>query len=202
MIKHKIPLILSIAFSSILIISIIVLAILQTNTKPNLPNPDEIIIYKKSLTSKNSYKKGTDEYDEIIKLYNKAFEKTYLAQLSDDDILSGALYENLDAPLWNDNNKKSGIYIEFKFEEPKKYIINRDNSTRRVDITSIIFEIDKNDSTKPLNIYYETEDSEAAKESTSTSNSNKVNKDELEPNYALTAFANTNDLYKYITTIS
>ena len=72
--KYKIPLLLTIILSSILFVSIILFSILQTNTKPNLPNPDEIKIYKQSTSADATHKKGTDEYNKLIDLYNSMKE--------------------------------------------------------------------------------------------------------------------------------
>ena len=189
--KHKIPLILSISLASILLLSIIVLSILQTNTKPELPNPSEIKIYIQSTSAKTTYAKGTDEYNEILKIYNEMFEQTYLNQLSNNDILEPHLKEDEFAPLWNDINKETGLYVEFVFDSPKKFIVHRGNNARRVDVSSIIFQLSKTDSIEPLYVYY------IEKQESSNNQNNSTAADE-EINYPIVAQANTHKLYKFI----
>ena len=191
MTKYKIPLFLTIILSSILFVSVITLSILQTNTKPNLPNPDEIKIYKYSTSADITYTKGTDDYNNFLKLYNSMFEKTYLQQLGDNDILSKNLHEDTFAPLWSDVNKETGVFIEFTYSTPKKFIIHRDNNSRRVDISSIIFEITKEDKSHQLYIYY------TVKEESSSDDKNKNQRDP-EPYYPIVTQANTYDMFKQL----
>lgn len=192
MTKYKIPLILAITFTSILFLSIVTLSVLRTNTKPNLPAPDEIKIYKQSTSASATYKSGTDDYEEIMKLYNVMFEKTYLSQLSDNSILPENLSEDTFAPLWSDVNKETGLFIEFTYSTPKKFIVNRNNNTRRVDVSSIIFELSKANSSEDIYIYY------TVKTDSSSSSSNSKKEETTEPNYPIVAKANTYDLYKHI----
>jgi len=191
--KFKLPLILAIVFTSILALSIIVLSILQTNTKPNLPNPDEIKIYKQSTTAAATYKKGTDDYNEIMNLYNSMFEKTYLDQLADNSILQNELTEDIYAPLWADANKETGLYIELIFSTPKKFIVYRNKNSRRVDVSSIVLKLSNENDSQPLYIYYTIKDA-------NKSNSNDKDKEvvETEPNYPIVTQANTYDLYKHL----
>lgn len=193
MTKYKLPLILAITFTGILLVSIITLSILQTNTKPNLPNPDEIKIYKNSTSASDTYKKGTEDYNSIIQIYNSMFEKTYLAQINDRNILKNKISEDTFASPWVDANFETGVYVEFKFSTPKKYIIYRDGSSRRVDISSIIFNVSKDNKTNQLYIYYKLE------EKKSSNNKNEVpTTNELA--YPLVTQANTYELYKFIVT--
>ena len=197
MTKYKLPLILAITFSAILILSVITLSILQTNTKPNLPNPDEIKIYKQSTSAQSTYKKGSAEYNEIINLYNTMFEKSYLNQLTDKKFLREEISEDQFAPLWSDINKETGLFIEFVFTTPKKYIVYRDNNSRRVDVSSIIFELSKEDSSENIYIYYTTQTEENKSNSDKDKNSQEP---AAEPNYPLVTCANTYNLFKYIIT--
>ena len=193
MTKYKIPLLLTIILSSILFVSTILFSILQTNTKPNLPNPDEIKIYKQSTSADATHKKGTNEYNKLIDLYNSMFEKTYLQQLGDNEILSNNLHEDTFAPLWSDVNKETGVFVEFVYSSPKKFIIHRGNNSRRVDVSSIIFEISKEDSSKQLYIYY------TVKEEESSSNDKKdETKRDPEPYYPIVTQANTYDMFKHL----
>lgn len=190
MIKSKISLILTIIFSSILLASIVVLAILQTNTKPNLPNPDSIKIYNKELSASKTYSKGSTEYNEIVRLYNQMFEKTYLAQMSDDQVLTGKLREDLYSPAWSDNNKLDGLYIEFCYDTTKNFTIYRNENSRRVDIQSLFIKLSNVNNTQSTHVYYTVEKiadkNEAAK---------------AEPCYPLIAEANTYELYTYVKTL-
>ena len=197
MTKYKLPLILAITFSAILILSVITLSILQTNTKPNLPNPDEIKIYKQSTSAQSTYKKGSAEYNEIINLYNTMFEKSYLNQLTDKKFLREEISEDQFAPLWSDINKETGLFIEFVFTTPKKYVVYRDNNSRRVDVSSIIFELSKEDSSENIYIYYTTQTEENKSNSDKDKNSQET---AAEPNYPLVTCANTYNLFKYIIT--
>lgn len=187
--------ILTICFSSILLISILVLSILQTNTKINLPNPDSIKIYKKSTTTSKTYAKGSDEYNSIVELYNSMFEKTYLKQLSDDDIISGEIAEDLSAPLWVDANYETGVFVEFLFDSAKKVILFRDGNSRRVDVSSIMFQITKENKTSKLYVYYKL----PSTSSDSSSKSESTTPTTTEPCYPLVTQANTHELYKFIT---
>lgn len=196
MTKHRISLILTISFASILLISLIILSILQTNTSINLPNPDKIKIYKLSTTASNTYSKGSDEYNEVLALYNNMFEKTYLEQLADNNILSSTINEDPNKEPWADANYETGVFIEFTYDSAKKLIINRDGNTRRVDVTSVIIQLTKNDKSEQVSVFYK-----VPKETTSSSNSNKKEQQtEKEKCYPLITYANTYELYKYVTT--
>lgn len=192
MIKHKISIILSISFLSLLLLSTIILSIFQTNTKPNLPNPDEINIYNKSISSTTSYKQGTEQYNEILKHYNAMFEKTYLSQLKDQEILNSTIKEDTIATPWNDVNFETGLYVEFKFEKAKKFIIYRNGNSRQVNISSLIFKVSNSNKSDLLYVYYKIPTVK------SESNSNKEEPQILEPCYPLITQANTSNLYKYI----
>ena len=194
--RQKLIIAISITLSSLLIVSVILFSILQTNTKPNLPNPDAIDIYNQSLSSTKSYKSDSDEYKEIIKLYNKMFEKTYIKQIGDKDILKNTISEDTTSPTWTDNNKETGLYVEFTFNSAKKFIVYRNGSSRRVDLRTIIFRLNKEDKTQQLLIYFKTAadiDAEYNKE-----NNNTI---DLFVNYPLNTQANTHDLYNYILTL-
>lgn len=186
--KHKIALILTAIFSTILLTSVVTLSILQSSTRPDLPNPDSIKIYLNSTSANSTYKKGSTEYNEIMKLYNSAFEKSYLNQLTDNDILERTISENTTVASWSDSNTRTGVYYEFVFDTPKKYIIYRDGNSRRVDITSIIFQVEKEDVFKLTNVYYQVQ---------KASNSSSSSSTEKETNYPLLTEANTSKLYNY-----
>lgn len=190
MIKYRIPLILTIIFTSLLLVSVIVLSILQTSTRPDLPNPDSIKIYLNSTSANSTYNKGSDEYNQILDLYNQAFEKSFLNQLADNSILKGAIEENMSLPEWSDANAKTGVFIEFVFDSPKKYIIYRNGNSRRVDIKSIIFQVTKENEFKSVNIYYEIE----------TESSSSASKEDSETNHPLLVEANTSKLYNFAIT--
>lgn len=196
--KHKIALILSICFSSILIVSLITLSILQTNTKINLPNPDSIKVYKRSTTAAATYDKNSDDYNTILELYNSMFEKTYLQQLSDNDIIDPTINEDTNAGVWKDANFETGIFVEFVFESSKKIVIYRDGSSRRVDITSIIFELTKSKENRQLYVYYKLPATKTNNSSSSSSSTSETAN--TEPCYPLVTQANTYELYKFIVT--
>lgn len=192
MAKSRLSLILSISFSIILVAGIIVFAILQTSTKPDLPNPDTIKVYNKSLTESKTISKGTEEYNEIMDRYSLMFEKTYLNQLSDGEVLSGKIVEDLNAEVWTDNNKLNGMYLEFTYTTTKKFIIYRGDSSRRVDIKSLIIPISSSDEVLKAYIYYTVDNS---------SNSSDKNKQPAEPCYPLVIEANTREMYSYLKSI-
>lgn len=194
--RQKLIIAISITLSSLLIVSVILFSILQTNTKPNLPNPDAIDIYNQSLSSTKSYKSDSDEYKEIIKLYNKMFEKTYIKQIGDKDILKNTISEDTTSPTWTDNNKETGLYVEFTFNSAKKFIVYRNGSSRRVDLRTIIFRLNKEDKTQQLLIYFKT-----AADIDAENNKENNNTIDLFVNYPLNTQANTHDLYNYILTL-
>lgn len=194
--RQKLIIAISITLSSLLIVSVILFSILQTNTKPNLPNPDTIDIYNQSLSSTKSYKSDSDEYKEIIKLYNKMFEKTYIKQIGDKDILKNTISEDTTSPTWTDNNKETGLYVEFTFNSAKKFIVYRNGSSRRVDLRTIIFRLNKEDKTQQLLIYFKT-----AADIDAENNKENNNTIDLFVNYPLNTQANTHDLYNYILTL-
>ena len=194
--RQKLIIAISITLSSLLIVSVILFSILQTNTKPNLPNPDAVDIYNQSLSSTKSYKSDSDEYKEIIKLYNKMFEKTYIKQIGDKDILKNTISEDTTSPTWTDNNKETGLYVEFTFNSAKKFIVYRNGSSRRVDLRTIIFRLNKEDKTQQLLIYFKT-----AADIDAENNKENNNTIDLFVNYPLNTQANTHDLYNYILTL-
>ena len=197
MTKSKLSLILSLTFSTILVVGIITFAILQTSTKPSLPNPDTIKIYNKSQSATKTITASNDEYAEILKIYNLMFEKTYLEQLADDNILEGTISEDLSAPLWEETNKVNGMYLEFEFSLAKKFIIYRNGSSRRVDIKKLIVPISKEDEVLKTYIYYTVEET-----TSSNSSTDKDKKEEpKEPCYPLVVEANTYNMYTYLKSI-
>lgn len=187
MTKSKLSLIIAITFSAILLVSVVVLAILQTNTKPNLPNPDTIKIYNKELSASKTYEKGSDEYKHILKLYNAMFEKTFLSQIADNQTLSGKLSEDINKAPWSDGIKQTGLFIEFEFSTTKKFIIYRDGNARRVDVKSIFIELTGENSVKGTSIYY------TLQAETGTDKNEKT-----EPCYPIIAEANTSNLHTYV----
>lgn len=191
MTKSKLSLILSIIFSTVLVVGIITFAILQTSSKPDLPSPDSIKIYNKSLTASKTVNKGSDEYNAIMDKYNLMFEKTYLNQLSDGAVLSGKITENVNKELWTENNKLNGMYLELTYETAKKFIIYRGDSSRRVDIKSLFIPISSTSDTLPLCVYYTVDNQ-------SSSDKDKV---QAEPCYPLTIEANTYEMYTYLKSI-
>lgn len=194
MTKSKLSLILSLVFSSVLVVGIITFAILQTSTKPSLPNPDTIRIYNKTLSATKTISKGSNEYNEIMKLYNSMFEKTYLAQLADNEILKGNITEDLYKEEWSDNNKTTGLYLEFEYTNTKKFIIYRGENSRRVDVKKVIMQITGEDKINKTHIYYTVE--------TSTSSSSDKNKTETKmPCHPLIVEANTYNMNKYLKSI-
>lgn len=120
------------------------------------------------------------------------FEKTYLAQLSDNSVLPENLAEDTFAPLWSDVNKETGLYLEFVYSTPKKFIVNRNSNTRRVDVSTIIFELSKSNSSQDIYVYY------TVKTDDSSSSSSNKKEETTEPNYPIVAKANTYDLYKHL----
>ncbi len=195
MIKHRIALILTAIFSSLLLVSVIVLSILQSSTRPDLPNPDSIKLYLNSTSAGKTLTKGTSEYNKVMSIYNDAFEKSYLSQLTDNNILERSIHENTSAEVWNDTNTRTGVYMEFIFDEPKKYIIYRNGNSRRVDITSVIFKLTKENEFKEVDIFYEVKKETSS--SSSSSSNNSTNKKVEETNYPLAVEANTSKLYNY-----
>ena len=171
MIKHKFALILTAVFSSVLLISVVVLSILQSSTKPDLPNPDSIKIYLNSTSASKTFTKGTEDYNKILQLYSDAFEKSFLNQIADNNILERNINENTSESAWNDANTRTGVYMELIFNEPKKYIIYRDGNSRRVNINTIIFQLTKENEFKKVNVYYTVEKL--------SSNSSSDKKDEI-----------------------
>ena len=188
MIKHKFALILAATFSSVLLISVVVLSILQSSTKPDLPNPDTVKIYLNSTSANKTYTKGTEEYNKIMKLYSDAFEKSFLNQIADNNILERNISENISASTWNDSNTRTGVYMELIFNETKNYIIYRNGNSRRVNINTIIFQLTKENEFKKVNVYYTVE------KLPSGSSSDKT--DEI-INYPLLVEANTSKLYNF-----
>lgn len=194
--RQKLIIAISITLSSLLIVSVILFSILQTNTKPNLPNPDAIDIYNQSVSSTKSYKSDSEEYKQIIKLYNKMFEKTYIKQIGDKEILKNTISEDTNSPTWTDNNKETGLYMEFSFNSAKKFIVYRNGSSRRVDLRTIIFRLNKEDKTQQLLIYFKT-----AADIDAENNKENNNTIDLFVNYPLNTQANTHELYNYILTL-
>lgn len=126
------------------------------------------------------------------------FEKTYLQQLSDNDIIDPTINEDTNAGVWKDANFETGIFVEFVFESSKKIVIYRDGSSRRVDITSIIFELTKSKENRQLYVYYKLPATKTNNSSSSSSSTSETAN--TEPCYPLVTQANTYELYKFIVT--
>ena len=196
MINSKLPLIMTISYIAILFVSIVTFSILQTSTKPDLPNPSTITVYSYSTKQKDSYEKGSEEYNEIMRLYNAMFEKTYLNQLSDREVLSGKILENTAAAPWTEYNKETGTYLKFTYDTPKKFIVYSGKNSKRVDIQTLYIQIDNTDSVKQIALYYDTKI-----DTTGNPGASSTDAEENAPEVGYTpliAEANTHDLYQYV----
>lgn len=171
---------------SVMIVTISILGIMQTNYGLNLANPSHVNIYKNNTTVTSSYSANDEEYSKIIQLYNEMTEKTILRQLLEGRYLDKLPSEDLNQAAWYELKKVSGIYIEFVYDNPQKLIISRNGSTRRIDIKAIIFKAGKSYYYEDLLIYYRTSETYETQDS------------QKETVYPITVNANTNDLFNYL----
>ena len=186
MTKSKFWPILIITYSAIMLISIITFSFMQNNITLDLPEPDKIVVYNKSQVAVKTYTSGDEEYHEIIDAYNNMSQKTILQQILAGHMISNDVSEGTQKPLWNDNLKENGVWIEFCFNNPKKMIVSINGNTRRIDTKGVIFKLSSKDSFSNIAIYYR-------------EGNNFSQKDQFgQEAYPLVLEANTSELYSII----
>lgn len=187
--KNKFFIALIISMTLIMTSSLIVLAVLQTNTQlPISTNPETIKVYYKSQTEVLTYTNEESEYSEIIKLYNDSFKKSYLKQITTNQFLGDGVAEAVDQKPWDNQNKIKGLFVEFTYSTNQRLVINRNGNTRQVFISSIIFELTQEKEVHKIYLHYAEE---------GKYNNKKESSDE-EDVYPLQTEGDTRELYIYL----
>lgn len=171
---------------SAIIITIIVLASLQSNGGLSHDNPSKIKIYKSGIDASYTYTKDDARYSKIIEMYNDMTERSMLEQIVGGNFSNTLPQENINALAWSEYNKTSGIYVEFLFDREQKITVCRDEHTRSLKVMGLIFRINNDNSYKTINIYYKTTENYETKDA------------DGETVYPLMVNANTSKLYKYL----
>lgn len=171
---------------SAMIVTIIVLASLQSNGGMIHANPTIINIYKSSIDASASYSESDTKYAKIVEMYKDMTERSMLEQIAGGSFANDIPIENTEALAWTEYNKTAGVYIEFIFEKVQKITVSRAGSTRRLNISGIIFRVNNDNSYSMLNIYYKTAENYATTDS------------DGETVYPIMVNANTSKLYKYL----
>lgn len=121
----------------------------------------EIRIYNSSQTVTKTITPTDDDFEtfnEIVNLYNKSFTGSFYEQVKEGDYYLTKVEENIEAEEWNEYNKQNGLYLEFVYKVPARYIIYRDGNSRIVNISSIIMLVSGSKKIEPINIYYSIDD--------------------------------------------
>ncbi len=186
--KNKIYLWLITSMTLIMSVSLIVFASLQTNSKlPINVDPEKINVYYRSQSETLTYTESDSEYVEILKMYNNAFKKSYLSQITTNQFLGEGIDEATSQSGWDDQDKIKGLYLEFKYENNQRLVITRDGNTRQVFISSIIFELTQEKEVHKIYIHY--------------AQDGKYNNKEASDGvmvYPLTTEGDTKELYVYL----
>lgn len=155
-------------------------------------SPSEIKIYNNSQTVAKSISESDAEYEEILKLYNSSFTGSYFEQVKQGDYFTTKTEENVNGNEWNEYNKQNGLYLEFLYESPVRYIVYRGNDSRVINISSIIFKVSSEKTITAIDVYYAIDGSYI--------NDKDVTGDS-EIFYPLTVNGKTNKLYSYLKSI-
>jgi hypothetical protein len=186
--KNKIYLWLIVSMTLIMSVSLVIFASLQTNSKlPINVDPEKINVYYRSQSETLSYTESDSEYVEILKMYNNAFKKSYLNQITTNQFLGEGIDEATSQSGWDDQDKVKGLYLEFKYEKNQRLVISRNGNTRQVFISSIIFELTQEKEVHKIYIHY-AQDGKY---------NNKEASDGVEV-YPLTTEGDTKELYVYL----
>lgn len=155
----------------------------------------EIRIYNSSQTITKTITPADDDFEifnEIVNLYNKSFTGSLYEQVKEGDYYVTKVEENTEAEEWNEYNKQNGLYLEFVYKTPARYIIYRDGSSRVVNISSIIMLVSGSKKIEPINIYYSI-DNKYINDSSKTG--------DAEIYYPLGVDGKTKKLYSYLKSI-
>lgn len=155
----------------------------------------EIRIYNSSQTVTKTITPTDDDFEifnEIVNLYNKSFTGSFYEQVKEGDYYVTKVEENIEAEEWNEYNKQNGLYLEFVYKTPARYIIYRDGNSRVVNISSIIMLVSGSKKIEPINIYYSIDDKYI-------NDSSKTGDSEIY--YPLGVNGKTKKLYSYLKSI-
>lgn len=184
--KTKILIILGSIMLCLMLATVIVLASLQTNNGLELAAPSKINVYNSNMTATKTYSSENEEYIKVMEYYNGMTEESILKQILSNKYLTDKPNEKTSEVAWSEYNKTTGVYVEFVFDKIQKLTVIRDDNTRKVNISALIFRIDNTNAFTEILVYYRTGTTYETKD------------EDEETRYPVAIIANTNKLFDYI----
>ena len=122
-IANKIVSIVLLALCVALVVTVVLCSFLPKNFNPGLNEPDYIVVHTQDTSSpanKSQYAKNSEEYKELLRLYNESFETTVFGALFQGRALEGVTEEEGHKSL----SSLSGPYLEFNYTTSQKVYVN------------------------------------------------------------------------------
>ncbi len=187
--KEKIALIVCCISAGVVALTLIVLSVITTSVGLDLPKPASASIYNHSQAALETYSAGDEEYDKIIELYNDMCQKSLLEALLQNQILDGNVSELDTEEAFVSADRENGLFLELNFSSTPYTIVKSKGSTRKIYVSSIIFELTSDNKMRQVKIFYK-------------SGNNYQTVDEYGSTiYPFALSANTYKLYEYIKTL-
>lgn len=141
--------------------SVLVSALVPKNFNFNLAEPDRIVVYDGNATIKGSYEKNTEEYKQILELYNNGLKTSFLKAFFQGKGFGKV--QTVDSTTYFNNSKmdSENYYIEFGYFEAQntdKHGCNVDISTAEQTYNYIIIEVKNSQSLTDINAYLRKDD--------------------------------------------
>ncbi len=175
--NKKIATIVGMGFAFVLAVVIIILAAVPVSLKPRcmVDGFESVALYPGN-SNGVSYSEGEDEYNEFMKVYDKAFSQPYISAIFSGSLFSYSIEETLDPPstvigaggslIQNNTYYVRLRYAEehvFTYQNGKVYsskIYSRDNeiwsgkySGGKLYFTDVYFEVSQTSGVKQTNVY-------------------------------------------------
>ena len=108
---------------TLIVVGVTLCSFVPKSFNPGLNDPAYIVVHTKDSSSPangSTYQKNSDEYKELMKLYNDSFETTIFGAL-----FQGKAFEGVtEAEGYKSLNSLSGPYLEFNYTESQTIYIN------------------------------------------------------------------------------
>ena len=184
--KFKILFSALIVIVTLVISTIVVLASITSKTEFIETDPEIIYIYKSNITADTTITKNDAKYKKILNEFSKISQISMFNEILRGKHISKYPIVNTSSEVWQENNKSSGIYIEFVYTNLQKLIVLENNNTRIIEVKAIIFRLSESDKLENVNMFYR-------------SGENYITTDTYgEPIHSINIEANTSKLYKLI----
>lgn len=149
-----------VAICAALVVGVTLCSFLPKSFNPGLEKPSYIRLFSSINSSINdtTYTSDSDEYKEIMELYNQSFETTVFGAMFQGKALEGITFKEGYQSL----SSLSGTYIEFNYDEVQTIKINGktleeagiESQFSNHQYRSVVIEVINSESLSKLNVYF------------------------------------------------